>query len=295
MKLRQLRTHLRHELCQNQDLFEEACARHEALGEHTTVMAVLGVLDRDDTNGYAARDAIVRAILHEYQRGVFLGGPGQLGVRPTYWTSVLLAAFYPMLSRLRFRIVSRLFDADDLDQLVIESFLDVAKKTSPTARSSVTRDLRCNTGRLVFNQVRDAEREQRADDDLAEEAVGDPDFIIFSGPRPSNDVNGDEVEPLAELLVAHCGTTITSAELDLVVATALQGEGIRSYVGRLHPHANDAEREQIYQRLKRQRHRTSLRIRTLLEAVMHDERVRSKARPGRVPVPHELRTRASAP
>ena len=95
-------------------LFDEARTRHDALDRHTTIASVLGVLDDERRLAYVEKEALTRALVAEQQ-----------ATPSSYWSAVLLLAYYPMLSRLRHRIYGDSVASCDLDQIVITTFLSV--------------------------------------------------------------------------------------------------------------------------------------------------------------------------
>jgi hypothetical protein len=100
----------------------DVARRHEpALSEHRDLASVLVALDARDTNGFPARDGLVRALVREQQRQ---GG--------SFWATVLLVAFAPMLRTLRSSIQGEPLPPSNLDQLVFEGFLQaLARHPSP--------------------------------------------------------------------------------------------------------------------------------------------------------------------
>ena len=124
--------------------------------------------------------------------------------------------------------------------------------------------LRQMTQRLVFQWVRQELREQKIVllaepkqiEDLEDEAPL-PDRGPWSLERLAHLLDEDS---LTSLLASRFGDVVGRGKLDLVF-TLLQGEQLNRHVERLYPDTPPAERERIYQRLKRQRKRTIKKLR----------------------------------
>jgi hypothetical protein len=76
--------------------------------------------------------------------------------------------------------------------------------------------------------------------------------------------DADEVEEMIDLLKERVGEAVDSEKLELVIATAIQGESMRDYVRRLHGDLDQGAVERAYQRLKKQRNRTVAQLRAVL-------------------------------
>jgi hypothetical protein len=100
--------------------FGEAQSHHPCLAEYPNLKSVLEVIRTAVLENWPERERLARAILAEYQRTHF-----------PYWGAVLLVLFYPMLRRLRNKVHDAPLGSDDLDQLVIASFLGVIASFSP--------------------------------------------------------------------------------------------------------------------------------------------------------------------
>ena len=226
--------------------FDEAKARHQCLARHTTVHSVLTVMSDETPSGWSEREALTRALIAEYQTTSL-----------PFWASVLLVAYYPMLSRLRRRIWG-ILDRDDLDQLVLSSFLQVVTAFSLAAVTDrVALRLRQRTERRVFRSVRCEQWELGCRDEL------DKPLSVKMAALPF------EKEPLgpgdpedAVVMLIDLGRQYKPAQhLDVVTATILEKERLRSYADRLNRGREPPER--VYQRLKRQRTRVVARLHKL--------------------------------
>lgn len=248
----------------NKVRFEDAKKRRSTLAAHETVMSVLGVLGDESPRRYEEKDALTRALVREHQE------------RPhSFWGAVLLLAYSPMLCRLRGRIYGDAFPADDLDQLVVSTFLEVIDDYPLERwRDRICLRLRQATERSVFRAMRD---EQRAlsfvsfddPDDLLQREQGLaaegrdsrwPDVKPTLQPRP----DPQEAAALVTFLVRHAGDALEHSRLDMVVATLVRGERLSAYVDRVYPDLAPAERRRTYQRIKRRHSRTVARLREVL-------------------------------
>ena len=236
--------------------FKDARSRHPALAVHRCITTVLAALELDVRDAYAEKEALTRACIAEQQ-----ASPS------SFWASALLVAYYPMLSRLRYRIYGDTLLDEDLDQVVVASFLSVvAEFPLHDKQDRTAMYLRQMTQRLVFQWVRQELREQRLVILLVEpEQIHDlkdeaplPDRTPWSLGHLAHLVDGDS---LRLLLASRFGDVVDQSKLDLVLSTMLRGEHLNRQVDRLYPDTPPDERERIYQRLKRQRERTIGRLR----------------------------------
>ena len=231
-----------------QRVFDAGRVRQPALEAHPDAASVLLVLADDAEATYPARDALTRALVSEHRASGH-----------ALWASLLLVAFFPMLSRLRNRLVSDTVPGDELDQLVVTSFLAAMTELPLHDRvDRVAMRLRQRTERQVFGFLR-KEREHRHPS-LDVEELSDSDPEALAPRRASTD---EKLYDLALLLQRAVEEGISPSGLDVIEATVLRRELLRAYVDRLGPN-DDLERERMYQRLKRQRSRALKRLKTLL-------------------------------
>lgn len=236
-------------LATRSEVFEAGRSQHAALAEHADVAEVLVALSDEREATYPARDALSRALLAMHRSS-----------RSSLWSSTLAVAFFPMLSRLRHRIVGDAVPRDELDSLVLASFWSALAELPVSGRGSdrLPMRLRQRTQRLVFQSLR-REREQQhtsLDDDTRGEQL---ERVL--GARVERAAWEDRVD-LARLLERAAVDGVPRASLEVLAATALRSELLRNYVSRLGP-ADEAARERMYERLKRQRTRVLRRLRTL--------------------------------
>lgn len=229
----------------HQHAFEVGRAKQPAIATHTNAASVMTMLDDEAEGTYAAREVLTKALIAEHRAS-----------RAAVWASLLLGVFKPMLVRLRNRLVSDTVPGDELDQLVVTSFLAALSEVSLVDRIAMR--LRQRTERQVFAFLR-KEREQRHPGiDVEELEDLDPEAIA---PRRAR--TDEELYDLALLIQRAMQEGISTSGLDVVEATVLRRELLRAYVERLEPD-DDVARERLYQRLKRQRSRAMQRLKSLL-------------------------------
>jgi hypothetical protein len=170
-----------------------------------------------------------------------------------------------MLSRLRHRIVGDTVARDDLDQLVLTSFI-AALRDVPSHIDRLALRLRQRTQRLVFRFIR-RERAERHYGLEENELLEESNFLE----RVGTIVTLEQSEEGARERVAHEFTRIAEGQLPeqslrLLLATTIGGQKLRTYVARMYPNQPADEQERAYQRMKRTRTRALKRIRKLMTA-----------------------------
>ncbi|MBN2717897.1 MAG: hypothetical protein JXX14_18760, partial [Deltaproteobacteria bacterium] len=149
MSLKEIRRALAAELSarRNMNHFQSIKSSHPVLAEHATVMSVLAILNDERPQAWQEKEAIISAIIAENQR------------RPDkFWGTLMVVVFYPMLSRLRHRIIGDAMAGDDLDQLVLSVFLEVFNHFPlDTKRDRFCMHLRQMTERRVFRKLRNVQ------------------------------------------------------------------------------------------------------------------------------------------
>lgn len=230
-------------------VFEEGRCRLALLAFHTDIESVLLALADEREVTYPARDALANALLTMHRT-----------TKTPFWSSVLAIAFFPMLSRLRNRIIGDAVPRDELDQLVLASFWSALAEIPVAGRGSdrLPMRLRQRTQRLVFQSLRHERDQQHAsldDDERGEE------LERLIGARVERSACEDRVE-LAHLLERAAIDGVPRASLEVLAATTLRSELLRNYVSRVGP-VDGEESERLYERLKRQRTRVVQRLRAI--------------------------------
>ena len=242
----------------NVPLFVDAQHRHEALERHSTIASVLGVLDDERRAAYVEKEALTRVLIAELQES-----------KASFWSAVLLLAYYPMLSRLRHRIYGDSIPRCDLDQIVIATFLSVvADFPLDEKQDRVAMHLRQRTQRRVFRGLREDQRRQ----DVV--LLADPEELerVETTDWPATAPNGHrgprnpkDAATVVSLLVEHGGDILDGECFDLVTATSICGRRIPEYLERVAPELERKDRSREYQRIKRRHSRAVARLRPLLE------------------------------
>jgi hypothetical protein len=242
----------------NAPSFVDAQHRHEALERHSTIASVLGVLDDERPAAYAEKEALSRALIAELQAR-----------KTSFWSAVLLLAYYPMLSRLRHRIYGDSIPRCDLDQFVIATFLSVvADFPLDEKQDRVAMHLRQRTQRRVFRCLREDQRRQDAvllavPEDLERVEATDWPATTPNGERGPQ--NPKDAASVVSLLVEHGGDILDGECFDLVTATSICGRRISEYLERGAPELARDDRPREYQRIKRRHSRAVARLRPLFE------------------------------
>lgn len=224
--------------------FEAGRARAPALAAHPNVASVLAMLDDAAEDTYAAREALAHALLLQYRT-----------THATLWASLLLSAFKPMLVRLRSRLLSDSVPGEDLDQLVLSSFL--AALTEVPLADRLAMRLRQHTERQVFTFLRKERQQRRHDVDVDELEDVEPDAVA-----PHFECADEVLRDVALLIQRAAQEGVSTSGFDIVEATVLRREALHAYVERLKP-GDDAARKRLYQRIKRQRARAMQRLKAL--------------------------------
>lgn len=229
-------------------ILARASARQPMLARYATLEAVLAMMANQHAEGWGEREAMTRVLVSEHQRDA-CGG---------FWAAVLLLAYHPMLAHLRARIVGS-FDADDLDSLVVSSFLQIiATMNLAAVRDRTALHLRQRTARAVFGILRRETVEGRGS------LVFDPhelEQVLAAKEEPGELQPIDADASVVAVLDAACNH-LPAEQLDLVVSTVIRREELRSYARRYVSENEPLER--VYQRLKRRRTRAIMRLRGFL-------------------------------
>ena len=232
-----------------QGTFELARARRAAFATHASTASVLAALSDDRDSTYPEREQLTQALLAECRAQA-----------EPVWRSMLVVAYYPLLSRLRRRIVGDAVPREDLDQLVLTAFLSAIDALLPhECVDRTAMRLRQRTERQVFRLLRRARQEQEVPTAIHD--LG-PDAATL-GVLPDEQEDQQEVSERARTLVRVAQGAVADRSLDVLVATVIRRESLRDYVQRT-VQGGVLVRERAYQRLKRQRTRALQKLRALL-------------------------------
>jgi hypothetical protein len=236
----------------HQAVFAAARAQQSVFARHATLESVLTTLADAREETYPEREALTRALVAEMQAS---SSPA--------WTAALATAYSPMLRRLRRRLLANTLPREDLDQLVLSTFLSVTRAFPLSRWGDWTAvRLRQQTAREVFRYLRKERAEQHETYTQAQLAEWLPDARsatpVESPRRPS--VRPSFVKRDA-VLVHLARATLPRSDVDVLMATVVRREKLRAYVRRL-VDGDTSEAERTYQRLKRQRTRLLQRLRS---------------------------------
>ena len=172
-----------------------------------------------------------------------------------------------MLSKLRHRLFTNSLSGDDLDQLVITSFLTVVSELRlEEVPDRISMHLRQRTQRRVFRLLRDERRLQDA------ELLIDPEGLLEASESrwPETLGNSDrspqtptDAASAVSFLVTHAQEVLDGECFELVTATAICGRQITEYLERAAPKLEQRQRSREYQRIKRRHSRAIARLRSL--------------------------------
>jgi hypothetical protein len=227
------------------ECFRSARLRQVALIDHPDPASLHQALAGAEPEIRSERLALVRALIGEYQ---------QTG--NSLWAGLLLVAFVPMLTRLRGKFRDPGFSAQDLDQIVVTAFLEVAVRIVPADRWLLM-NLHRRTAAAVL-QVVQREREQRAN--CFDAAVN---FCADEAAPPA--VPSPEAMDAA---IEAIGNREADRRTAAMLREALLGNAtVADLLPVLYPGAPVEAYAHLEQREKRRRHRA---LRRLREAVQRD-------------------------
>jgi len=235
-------------------LWSNTRTNNRAFVPYPTILDALDMLNDESEATYPEREALTRALIHEYQ------------MHPTsIWSAVITLAYLPMLRRLRGRITSSQ-TTDDLDQLIVETFLEVVAAFSlDTSKTRTALLLRQATQREVFRLLHRDRMKQKRHETLAalvkEHSCANE---IFLGPATVFELEDDEIEELISMLRERAQGIITEAKLALIIETRLRRNSLRDLIANAHPQAAGRDLATLYQRVKRERLRAENKLRDVL-------------------------------
>ncbi len=225
--------------------FAQGAGRHASLADHEDVASLLAKLEDLESTSIDKKSEIARALISEYQT-----------TKSSFWSSLLICGYYPMLAHLRGRLQSNSYNADDLDQIVLAAFLEVVAEY-PLERGWLRTAwrLRKLTEQYVFRGELHKERlEQKSRQRFAQLVllIDDMDDTLMDYTLAKSILVDKDVDEIADLFVELAEGVVASDNLDLVIATVLKGEALYDYIARHGYHRH----RQIYDRLRKRRQRT---------------------------------------
>lgn len=228
--------------------FAAAAVRQPLLADHANMTAVLNALDDERAETYPQRDALTRALVAEHQHS-----------NDSVWSAALVVAYFPMLCRLRNRIVCDAIPRDELDQVVLTAFLSAVNDLNDRERSDrIALRLRQRTERQVFAFLRD-EREHQLPADIGERDQLEAELRELHRESPTNDA----AFALSRVFEKAAAAGLSDHALESLTGPIAQREQLSQIVARNGP-ADGVSRNRLYQRLKRRHSRALKRLRDLL-------------------------------
>jgi hypothetical protein len=227
-----------------QGVFAKARARHECLAPyHTTADLLRGLTN--ERAGHEYRDCLSRAVLREHRSRT-----------SPVWSELLVVAYYPMLSCLRYRVIREDVPGDDLDQLLLCAFLGTIESLSRLKEPNrIALHLHRDTARALFLVL----RRQRSEALDPEELEG-----LASGATPSRSLeHAQACEFMAGELRRTLARELADTTIEVLAATVLGFETSSSLAERLY--GDGVSQSRAYQRIKRQRTRALDQLRVTLQ------------------------------
>jgi|GEM_PF-6768660 len=220
--------------------FTQTKTRYAALCGFESAHAVIDHL-RDDRFDYASKEPISRALLAASQCE-----PG------SFWRSLMLLAYYPMLVNIRAQIRSSV-SGEDLDQLVMQGFLQaLAVVHGESEGDNTSLRLRCRTRRYVFRGLREAQ-ESEVFDVAPEHMVANDNSAKPLSRKPA---------ALASCLHEHFDE-IGKADRELVFRTLVEDESLRE-LANADAQNDNADPDRVYARLRKRRFRALANMREVI-------------------------------
>lgn len=249
--------------------FERGRQRHAALREYPSVSAILALFKEETPDLLPRKEALVRVLLIEHQRG-----------GSSFWSSLLTLMYLPMLISLERRIKPGPLASDEVEQIVFAKFMEVisAYRVHAHADSHTFVRISQRTAKRVYRHIK-GERDYSANElcydphilaCLLDFEEYDSDQAIW--PAHKKERWADTPADLAaktSLLMEHGADVLPLERLRLVLKTYVGGESLREYLRRRSPDLSDADFDRLYQRVKRQHSRDVRRLRDALRHLRH--------------------------
>jgi len=251
-------------------LFEAARRHHKILSSHNSIESVLNALADTREETYPERSALIHELVIEQHNE-----PHPL------WAAALLLAFYPMLVRLRSRIAETTVLNDELEQIIVTSFLSVIAQCNPQKiPDRIAVWLKHQTRRRVFKSLSRSRLSQKTeihdtiDKIIIEKGSGWPEFKT----EDHKDLYNPKDATRAVLALLDYGSELLDAEcFDLVITTAYCQKTLISYVRRISTNLDIESSSRLYERTRRRYHRAISRLRASINKSRYHQIVGSRA------------------
>jgi hypothetical protein len=212
--------------------------RHAAVGPYPDVESLLEALRPASSTDGVTRAALVAALLAAHQ-----GGEGKLP------EALLLAAFEPMLVRLRVRLGGQ---SEDTDQMLLVAFLGALRAVRPERFAALA--IRGAVLDAVKAHIR-GERRHRGVLSFDEETYAEDLFGL-------GQIDKMAAAEVTSIALARGGEELLGA----LLATAATSETLASYVRRTRPNESEQARANAYERLRLAHQKVLAEVRAKLAA-----------------------------
>lgn len=245
--LRTLVTHMRGDVtsAQHRRAFVEAQLENEYLARYSSVADVLGVFagKRDDEMDEIER--MTRTLIVEHRRRT-----------SALWVMLLVIAYHPMLSCLRYRSRRSSLDSTELEQCVLCAFLETVEGAPVECENgSIVLFLHRRTARALFKTLK---REARAELLLEQFEHVAPESLL-----PTSLERHQHSQLLFDDLCRRAGDDLNEADLRLIATSVLDGDEFERVVQGL----DDSEltsHVSEWERIRRRRTRALDVLRTII-------------------------------
>ena len=261
MRLRALREELSRALSNpmNQRIFKDARRRHPALAGAETPRELVAMLEGAGTAGFARKDEVLRALVHEYQTSPW----------PRLWMTVIACAFMPTLIVIRARTRRGDERPDELDSQLLFAFQEtVAGYPLDQRPGSVASGLKWDTRKRYLANLAQAQEACRFQKDLAGYAArvsgpGAGGFDPAEHALPSEDSphwdEDDRAEMRAALDALITDGVVTREDAVLVWMTRIEQQSAAE-VARQECDADSVAMSREMERVRRRRSRAEKKI-----------------------------------
>lgn len=213
----------------------EARQRNAGLACYGTVQDMLALFGDETRETTKQRDRLTRVLIAEHRLR-----------KSSFWSTVLFIAYYPMLVSLRFRLRSVPHTSDELDQLVMSTFLEVLESAPVDGVTRMSLHLRRQTARELFRTIRW--------ESVPEDSFGDFDRTPSTAGLSDCFGNEQAVQFVFGDLYRQVSSEVDELALRAILATVLGGEESQSLARHL-TRDEPATEKRFHELLKRRKTR----------------------------------------
>jgi hypothetical protein len=230
----------------------DAQARSACLARFHDLNAVAHFV-RGGSADAALKDALVLALAAEYQQ-----------TRLPMWGQALLAGFSRSMANLHRQDSKQgVMPDDDLAQVIIHAFLQVALRLQPQYAGITLHVLVRDTNRAVFEALkREARHRHVRLHRVSEETLDEHARLAYGIPGDGLDPRerGDDTPQRMEAVLGAAHACLSDKAVAHLCASAVSGETLKDRVYRM-TGGDETAKRRAYQRIKRQQHRAKLALR----------------------------------